>query len=35
MMLVLLGNKEIGEVWKSLHSKFWRADTVAVEQEEI
>ena len=35
MMLVLLGNKEIVEVWKSLHSKFWRADTVAVEQEEI
>ena len=35
MMLVLLGNKEIGEVWKSLHSKFWRADTVIAEQEEL
>ncbi|MBL7045359.1 MAG: hypothetical protein ISR98_02055 [Parcubacteria group bacterium] len=35
MMLVLLGNKEIGEVWRSLHSKFWRADTVIAEQEEI
>jgi putative peptidoglycan lipid II flippase len=35
MMLILLGNKEIGEVWKSLHSKFWRADTVIAEQEEL
>lgn len=34
-MLVLLKNKEIKEVWKSFHSKFWRADTVAVEKEEI
>jgi putative peptidoglycan lipid II flippase len=35
MMLILLGNKEIGEVWRSLHSKFWRADTVIAEQEEL
>lgn len=35
IMLILLGNKEITEVWKSLHSKFWRADTIAVEQEEF
>jgi putative peptidoglycan lipid II flippase len=35
LMLVLLRNREIGEVWKSLHSKFWQADTVAVEQEEL
>ncbi|MEK7589987.1 MAG: lipid II flippase MurJ [Patescibacteria group bacterium] len=34
LMLILLGNEEIIEVWKSLHSKFWRADTVAVEQQE-
>lgn len=34
-MLVLLGNDEIKEVWKSLHSKFWRADTVIAEQEEL
>ena len=35
MMLILLGNEEIKEVWKSLHSKFWRADTVIAEQEEL
>jgi putative peptidoglycan lipid II flippase len=35
LMLVLLRNREIVEVWKSLHSKFWRADIVAVEQEEL
>jgi putative peptidoglycan lipid II flippase len=35
MMLVLLQNREIGEVWKSLHSKFWQADAIAPEQEEL
>jgi putative peptidoglycan lipid II flippase len=35
LMLALLQNEEIKEVWKSLHSKFWQADTVAVEQEEL
>jgi len=35
LMLVLLGNDEIKEVWKSLHSKFWRVDTIAPEQEEL
>lgn len=34
-LLVLLRNEEIVEVWRSLHSKFWRADAVAPEQEEI
>ncbi|MDP6388012.1 MAG: lipid II flippase MurJ [Candidatus Pacebacteria bacterium] len=34
-LLVLLQNKEIVEVWKSLHSKFWQADAVAPEQEEL
>ena len=32
-MLILLGNKEAAEVWKSLHSKFWKADIVVSEQE--
>jgi hypothetical protein len=35
LMLVLLGNDEIKEVWRSLHSKFWRVDTVIAEQEEL
>lgn len=35
LILVLLGNKEIWDVWQSLNSKFWRANTVAVEQEEL
>ncbi|PIT96991.1 hypothetical protein COT82_00170 [Candidatus Campbellbacteria bacterium CG10_big_fil_rev_8_21_14_0_10_35_52] len=32
-MLIILGNKEVVEVWKSLHSKFWKADVIAPEQE--
>ena len=32
-MLILLENKEAAEVWKSLHSKFWKADIVVSEQE--
>ena len=35
LMLILLRNEEIKEVWKSLHSKFWQADALAPEQEEI
>jgi putative peptidoglycan lipid II flippase len=35
LMLILLQNEEIKEVWKSLHSKFWRAEALAPEQEEI
>lgn len=34
-MLALLQNEEIKDVWKSLHSKFWRADAIAPEQEEL
>lgn len=35
LMLALLQNEEIKEVWKSLHSKFWRANIVIAEQEEL
>lgn len=35
LMLVLLRSEEIKEVWKSFHSKFWHADTIVVEKEEI
>lgn len=35
LMLALLQNEEIKEVWKSIHSKFWRANIVIAEQEEL
>lgn len=33
--LILLGNTEIQDVWRTLHRRFWKAKTVAAEQSEL
>lgn len=35
LMLIILGNKEIKEVWETLHRKIWRAKVVVPDQEAL
>ncbi len=35
VILVLLKNKEIQEVWRTLHHKFWKSDVVVPDQETL
>jgi putative peptidoglycan lipid II flippase len=34
-LLYILGNKETIEIWESFHHKFWKAEAVVPEQEEL
>jgi putative peptidoglycan lipid II flippase len=34
-ILCLLKNKEIEEIWRAVHTKFWKTKTIAAEQEEL
>jgi peptidoglycan biosynthesis protein MviN/MurJ (putative lipid II flippase) len=34
-LLKLMGNKEIEEIWSSLHKRFWKAKPLAAEQETL
>lgn len=35
LILILLKNREIQEVWQTLHHKFWRSDVVVPDQETL
>jgi putative peptidoglycan lipid II flippase len=35
IILILLENREIKEVWKTLHHKFWKSDVVVPDQETL
>jgi hypothetical protein len=35
MILVILKNKEIEEIWRTLHHKFWKSNVVVPDQETL